>query len=271
MAEACRPPHTMSYRNLFIRSMCALTARPSLHPFWSGVSLGARYFDGIGSGSSTERSGELAVVRRAAAGTIAPVAVDAGANVGEYTAALVRHLPLARILAFDASASAADQLRARFRAEPRVEVVQLGLSDRAETLQLHSPAAASGVATFYEHEGEPAGETSEVTCVRLDDYCAARGLRQIGLLKVDVEGHELRVLQGAEGLLATRAIGMIQFDGGAAVHSRVFFRDYWMLLTRYGYQIWRVLPFGLLPVRSYRERDESCLPTIYLAEASPRR
>lgn len=99
----------------------------------------------------------------------------------------------------------------------------------------------------------------------LDNYCADAGIQESGLLRVDVEGHQLKVLKDATGLLDAKAIHTIQFDGGAAFAFRIFFRDFWLLLTEREYKIHRVLPFGLLPVAAYREQDEVCLPTIYLA------
>jgi hypothetical protein len=47
----------------------------------------------------------------------------------------------------------------------------------------------------------PATKTT-VECATLDGFCQAQGVAQIDVLKVDAEGHDLAVLQGAEGLLA---------------------------------------------------------------------
>jgi hypothetical protein len=41
-----------------------------------------------------------------------------------------------------------------------------------------------------------------IDCETLDGFCQARGVAQIDVLKVDAEGHDLAVLQGAGGLLA---------------------------------------------------------------------
>jgi len=42
----------------------------------------------------------------------------------------------------------------------------------------------------------------EVDCVRLDDWAAQTGVKGLGLIKLDVEGAEIPVLQGAEKLIA---------------------------------------------------------------------
>lgn len=230
------------------------------------MSLAARYFEGLGSGSSIHRSGELSVIKRIARSGAPQTYLDVGANVGDYTAEILAAAPRARVHAFDASPFAAKQLTERFAGAPGVAVNAIGLSDRVETRTLLSRSAGNGEASFYEHLGETIEHTSTVECTTLDAYCAQQSITAVGLLKVDVEGHELAVLRGATGLLRAKAIHAVQFDGGAAFNSRVFFRDYWTLFTEHGYKVFRVLPFGLVRIPTYRERDECCLPTIYLAE-----
>ena len=85
------------------------------------------------------------------------------------------------------------------------------------------------------------------------------------MLKVDVEGHEFKVLLGASETLSQKRIQVVQFDGGAAPNSRIFFADFWELFTGHGYDIYRLLPMGTVRVTSYNHSDECCLPTIYLA------
>ena len=62
---------------------------------------------------------------------------------------------------------------------------------------------------------------------------------------METEGHELRILKGARKLLQTGRIRALTFQFGAAnVNSRTYFRDFWDLLTDYGYAIWRIMPGG---------------------------
>ena len=53
---------------------------------------------------------------------------------------------------------------------------------------------------------------ADVQGVLLDDFCRDRGIERIGFMKVDVEGGEVGVLRGAEGLLRNRAIDMIWIE-----------------------------------------------------------
>jgi hypothetical protein len=70
-----------------------------------------------------------------------------------------------------------------------------------------------------------------VATVTIDALCAARGITGIDLLKVDVEGAELEVLRGAEGLLRASAVRAIyaearfvrETEGGALLHELAAF------------------------------------------------
>jgi hypothetical protein len=46
----------------------------------------------------------------------------------------------------------------------------------------------------------------------LDQFARSRGISEIGLLKVDVEGYEPEVFLGATGLLRRRAIKVLVFE-----------------------------------------------------------
>jgi len=51
-----------------------------------------------------------------------------------------------------------------------------------------------------------------VDCLTLDRYARDVGLEYIAAMKIDVEGAELMVLKGAEGLLRRGRIGVIQCE-----------------------------------------------------------
>ena len=66
----------------------------------------------------------------------------------------------------------------------------------------------------------------------LATFCATEGIEHIHFLKLDVEGHEVAVLRGAQGMLNRGAISMIQFEFGPAnIYSRSYFYDFWSLLS----------------------------------------
>lgn len=127
------------------------------------------------------------------------VTVDVGANCGLYTRELARLSR--RVHAFEPSRAMADVLR-RTSAE-NVVVHEIALSDHEGSAELLIPqgeqGAVHGLASL-----EPQVALSAKSCAvlnvpmaRLDDVIQD----DVAFVKVDVEGHELNVLNGAAGLL----------------------------------------------------------------------
>jgi len=137
------------------------------------------------------------------------VAVDVGANKGSFLPSLSWAAGSGRVVAFEPQPALAEYLRRACRATRLTNVVveASGVSDRAGSLTLHVPGAggSSPGASF-----EPAvaalssGRGVEVPVVTLDEYFRGEA-RRIAAIKVDVEGHELAVLRGAEAILESHA------------------------------------------------------------------
>lgn len=85
-----------------------------------------------------------------------------------------------------------------------VTIEQIAMSDVRDTATLHIPINGRTSSTGASIEGPPvreAGTTSEeVNTDFLDGYCT-RHLIKPAFIKIDVEGHELNVLQGGEQML----------------------------------------------------------------------
>lgn len=125
--------------------------------------------------------------------------VDVGANVGYYTAlAASRVGKTGRVLAFEPSPLCYKKLAAMKRRNrlTRCFTWNAGLSDIDGELMLYEPTEDCGNlnATMV-----PNPDTTPILVEvrRLDDVLREEGIERVDLLKVDVEGHELRVFKGA--------------------------------------------------------------------------
>jgi FkbM family methyltransferase len=171
-------------------------------------------------GSAVERTGtyELAVsealVRLAAHGE---TAVDAGANVGLFSNLLANAVGGdGRVIAFEphpeihaALARNVDYWRgaeALGNVHPRTEALS-SLTGASELTVWADFAENRGTASL-EPVRSGFGHGVEVPTVRLDEALGD----SVGVLKLDVEEHELAALQGAERLLAAHAIRDIVFE-----------------------------------------------------------
>jgi FkbM family methyltransferase len=150
------------------------------------------------------------------------VAVDAGANIGYMTSLLAARAGVrGRVYAFephpqnmaDLSYNVAQWSKRGGTAQ--VDVEAMGLSDHEGMMRLYVPSDFDqnrGLATLEATAGD-ATEAVEVPVRCLDQVLAARP--SVGVMKIDVEGHELSVLKGAESLLTGGLIRDIVFESHA--------------------------------------------------------
>lgn len=221
----------------------------------------------VGEGNHPDASGERFVaeyVRARCAPRGKPaILFDVGANVGEYARTLLEAFgPSARIWAFEPAEAAFRMLESNLGGIENVELRKMGLSDDERVGVLYSPGAGSKLGSLHntgarlERRGMSVALEEKVMLTTIDRFCETERIERVDFLKLDVEGHELSVLQGAHEMIARDAIGAIQFEFGAAnLDSRTYFRDFFSLLEG-RYALYRVLKDGLYPVPEYKETHE---------------
>lgn len=139
----------------------------------------------------------------AAIGALRPdVAVDVGANYGEIVL-LGRYGPGRRCVAIEANPAVAEVLGrsvATHRSRERIEVVECAATAATSShATLYVDPAWSGTTTLVPSD---AAAAQEVPAAAVDDIV---GSAERVVMKIDVEGGELGVLEGAERLLAHAA------------------------------------------------------------------
>ena len=200
----------------------------------------------------------------------AGLAVDIGGNVGHYTAELRLAGAGTEIHVFEPSAVNVEKLTARFQGDALVTIVPCAVSDQAGDATLFSDAPGSGLGSLNKRRLDLFHRSFDVTesvrTIRFEDYWrSSLGCRSIDLVKIDVEGHELSVLQGFGDAL--KAVHVMQFEfGGCNIDSRTFFRDFWYFFKEAGFDLYRITPHGNQRISDYRESDEFFSFTNFLAK-----
>jgi FkbM family methyltransferase len=250
---------------------------PFLQPFWEKVNRASLCAMNIGPAGDIAVSGERGVIRKIARilcdQASSPVVFDVGANVGVYSQAVRDAFgDRALLYSFEPSPANFQILEQRLGRLENVSLLNLGFSDREETRDLYwVDSDESGLCSLYNrrlaHLGVHTKSAEAVRLTTIDRFAEERAIGFIHLLKMDVEGHEYKVLAGASHMLESRAIAIIQFEfGNCNIASRTYFQDFYYLLEP-NYRIYRILGQGLRPVRGYRESQEVFLTTNYLAVA----
>jgi FkbM family methyltransferase len=183
---------------------------------------------------------------------------DVGANVGDYSKLLSKKVPeVKHLYAFEPHPTTYPLLLSNTQDIGCLTCVNVALSDRPGQLVFYDRADKQSSSHASFHSGIFSGVHGiahvehTVTAKTLDQFCFEHTINRIDFLKLDVEGHELEVLKGAGNMLRDGKIGIIQFEFtqlNAVVG--VFFKQYWDLLSEQ-YNIYRLLPHGLLRIRHY--------------------
>jgi FkbM family methyltransferase len=152
--------------------------------------------------------------------------VDIGANVGVFSLTFARLRPLLPGLKIHAFEPNPDTFaRLVVQAEPLGIVCHnLALSDRSGSLDFVS-GAASNIFTSVDHANSytiPEERTS-IPCRRLDELEIPGDSL---VLKIDVEGQEKHVLDGAEGFFRARRVRAVYLDGYTDLTVETFLRDH---------------------------------------------
>lgn len=252
---------------------------PNLQRLWSQLHTIAVFGMNYGGGGLIESSGEKwvleNVVRKACHGR--PVVIfDVGANVGDYSLLLRDMLPSATIFAFEPATAVYLELVKRLSAVSYngVTPFNIGFSDTRKEVDLYSYSANGTEASVLSsidlrlptQNVEVKHTSSErITVETIDSFCEAQDIGRIDFLKLDVEGHEVSILRGARRMLGEDRISMIQFEFGPAnIYSRTYFYDFWSTLAE-RFDIFRIIPQGIVPISFYGEHREVFLTTNYLA------
>jgi FkbM family methyltransferase len=192
---------------------------------------------------------------------------DVGANLGEWTdlvlATAARQKLTPKILMFEPTPTAFASLSEKYAGNGAVEIKQVALSSKAGTADFEVVGSHAGTNSLNV-TGASAGSTIKVALASGTEVHAAAGGREVHLIKVDTEGHDLEVLRGLEALLETRAVAIVQFEynwrwlvNGSSMRAAMLLAD------RHGYRLGRVAPDGLEIYNSWNAELDRFFETNY--------
>lgn len=157
-------------------------------------------------------------------------AIDIGGWLGPWTRELARWCP--HVHTFEPQPDLASYLR---RVVPKnVTVHEKAVADKPGVLPLVIPSAEHGSRALASLGGDagPESITHQVDVVRLDDM----GFTDIGFVKIDVEGHEREVIEGADALLAEQRPRLLLEAEQRHIHEPI--TDLFGLVIGHGYDGW---------------------------------
>jgi FkbM family methyltransferase len=213
-----------------------------------------QYLQGIGTGSDVTSSGERAVLSTLKLKSNSERGIcifDVGANKGQYLTLASAMLNGCKfhVHSFEPSRCTYDALRKGTQFCRNATLNNFGLGRERGEMKLFYDSALSGLASLTKrrltHFATEMTLSEHVRIETVDRYCEDHQIEYIDLLKVDVEGHELDVLNGANDMFRNSAIGMVQFEfGGCNIDTKTFLQDFFYFFSDYGMRMARLTPSG---------------------------
>jgi len=176
------------------------------------------------------------------------VVIDVGANLGEWAIPFARSVGAAgRVIAIEPASRSAAALEATLAANAlhQAEIVRCAIGDHDGQAEFAVPVVTSArIDTGTARIGPACAghEALRVPLRSLQSLAAELGLDRLDLIKIDVEGHERQVLDGAASILDQYRPTLVMETGHeaegdrAAIHDRLRGLSYRMLgiLLDYG-------------------------------------
>lgn len=186
-----------------------------------------------------------------------PVCFDVGANTGEFSKILAEFMPEAEIHAFEPHPNTFKNLQEFLSKYNNIRLNNFALSSSAGSAKLWDYNTEDGTShASLTRESLIRSETEKVVEVEIrmstvDQYLKENSIEKVDFLKIDVEGHELDVLKGAEKSLKQGKIEILQLEFTQANSScGVFVKSFFDVLSE-NHDLYRILRDGIIPLNKY--------------------
>jgi FkbM family methyltransferase len=149
------------------------------------------------------------------------VVFDVGANIGQSAKQFSHWWPKSRIYAFEPVSSTFEILKENLDKLDNVTLANIAIGSSAGFGQIVITEQSGHCHLLDEvSEAGPREQIQRVEVETVDNYCQRQGIEHIGFLKIDAEGHDLQVLDGASRVLAEGRVDFIQVEAGMSSSNK---------------------------------------------------
>lgn len=176
-------------------------------------------------------------------------ALDIGCNLGLLAVKMAQSVgPSGQVHAFEPAPRMIGYLRKVMMANPTLPITlhEFALGSEETRLDLIIPRDNAGHASLVASQDEE-GDAVTVAVKRLSDVAKSEGFDRVDFIKIDVEGFEAQVLEGASEMLDRLRPKFILFEEHGLHHSRNFPRSMTLLFEK-GYRIFAIARSFIRPV-----------------------
>jgi hypothetical protein len=121
--------------------------------------------------------------------------------------------------------------------------------------------------SLYSHNGITSETKTiiDIEVIKGDDYVHSIGIEKIDLLKLDIEGAEMKALKGFENCLREKRIRVVQFEYGYLnILTKNLLMDYYDFFEPLGYRVGKLYP-KKIEFKPYSNKLEDFIGPNYVA------
>ena len=177
-----------------------------------------------------------------------PVIFDVGAHIGSVTEKYRKLFPLASIYCFEPFPKSFEQLKSNIADDPRTIAYRIAMSDTKGKAILNvntSTMTNSLLHTDIRGEfywGEALLNTideEEIDTISIDCFSEENKINFIDILKLDVQGYEFAILNGAKKMLFSQSVSLIYTEiiMAPTYQGQYKLHEYLSLLDSFGYEL----------------------------------
>jgi len=176
------------------------------------------------------------------------ILIDVGANTGYWAETFLKFFPFTEVYAFEPTSRCFQELQQRFAGNSKVRLYHLGLSNHVGVMEINltqDPACSS----FHKYRGEVKTRYREAVKIIGSEKVHVNmldkmdidldGTEQVKIVKIDVQGHEIEVLEGM-----TRSLNQVDI----LLLETSFIREYNGVLPSFSVAVETLRRVGLYPI-----------------------
>ncbi len=156
---------------------------------------------GYGNYKNLKESGEYLFIKNYLSNNSINLCLDIGANNGDYSKLLLEHTS-SKVICFEPLPFAFEKMKKNLSIfNDRCSFVNKGVGSKSESLKIHFNKDRSSHASFSEEiksiDYIENSESIEIDVTSIDDFCDINNISEIDFIKIDTEGFEKEVFEGA--------------------------------------------------------------------------
>jgi FkbM family methyltransferase len=179
---------------------------------------------------------------------------DVGANIGQSALKYRAKFPNSNIYSFEPILSCYEKIVSLSKKDHKILPFQIALDAKEQNINFHEMKGSQtsslllpseDVKSFYAEGYFRIRQTYQLLTNTIDNFCDKEKISHIDILKLDTQGTEDRVLQGAVKMLRQQEIDLIfaEVSFSPIYENNVLFFQLCDLLYKYGYHLYSIYDF----------------------------